>query len=154
AGSQHAFDHGNGAAFGLQPADIKRDGKKDALVGVEQMPCWHVSGVTAAVDDRLSRPSRERLRDDARFVPPILAAFRCDRKEHRLAAREHLRPVSDLARSYGNECLRFAAAGGDLLDAVATLAEEDRVSVPAHAEWPGSFADRDGGTTPHADSFD
>jgi hypothetical protein len=130
-GSQHAFDHGNGTAFRLQPAEVKRDGKKDGLVCVKQMPCWQIPGVAAALDDRFSRASRERLNDDVRVVPPIVAGLRCDRKEHRLSARQHVRPVSDLARSHGDERLWLAPVGGDLLDAIAALAEENRVSLPA-----------------------
>ncbi len=121
-GSQHALDHGNGIAFGLQPVEIKRDGKKDALVGVEQMPCWQVSGVAAALmivfrappasgcttmralSDRSSPPSDAIVKSTA-WPPGSI----CGPSRYR--------------RSHGDQRLRLAA-GGDLFDAVSALAEE------------------------------
>jgi hypothetical protein len=66
----HAVQDGRGAASDFQPADIKRNGEHHAAERVQQVAAGNVTGVTAAVDQRLARTRRHLLHDNLRLIPP------------------------------------------------------------------------------------
>src|SRR5579862_4580940 len=131
-----ALDDGDTATADGQPLQIEWHAKHRAADRVQEVIRRHIAAVTSSFNEHGPLSGTERLDDDLRLIPGHnRVRSSSERKEHRVATREHLRSVRELVAVHGDDRLRLAAGRRHAHNALAALSEQDAVCAPTEPEW-------------------